>query len=370
MHVLGHADEGSGRYGITGVERVVETLLAGLGDTIVQTVVYPPGGRLRDTYRTLAAAMLERAPAGRYDRSYSAALASFAREHATQVVLSHGLRYDFHAALVARHARVSHWVSRAVALADDSYPQPARSIYALVDRWTLARADGIVAVSEASKRRMVATQGLRAERITVIPNGVRVPQVSADERAAARHELGVGDTLVVGGVGQLIPRKAFEVLVDAVAQLPEPRPPLVILGDGPERQRLETRARDAGVRLVLPGFREDPYRFIAGFDISVLPSKAEGMPLVVLESMALGVACIASAVAGTPEIIEDGRTGLLVPAGDAEALTGALRRLLEDVPYRQAIAAAGAARAAREFSLEAMLSRFRTTLHAAARRER
>jgi glycosyltransferase involved in cell wall biosynthesis len=282
------------------------------------------------------------------------------------------LRYDFHTAIAARRTGTAHWVSRAVALADDSYAFPARSLYWLVDAWTLRACDGIVAVSQASMRRMMQTQRLPASRFTVIPNGVRVREPAAEPRAAARAEMGAapGD-FVIGGVGQLIPRKAFEVLVAAVAQLPAPRPRLVLLGDGPERPRLAAQAQALGVALQLAGFRPDPAAWMANFSVLVLPSRAEGMPLVVLEAMALGVPCIATPVAGTAEVIEDGVSGILTPVGDAAALAAALQRLRTDLPRRDALAAAGRERVAREFSQAAMLQRFRDLLlHAAAGRRR
>jgi len=371
LHVLGDAGTGAGGFGITGVERVVETLLEGLGPEFVQSVAYPQHGPSAERFAALAAEVLPRAPQRRYDPAYAGALVALAHERDIDVLLSHGLRYDFHAAIAARRCGVAHWVSRAVALADDSYGLAARSLYLLADAWTLRACDGIVAVSQASKTRMMQTQHLRANRFTVIPNGVRVLDVTAGQRAAVARELGLeAGEFVIGGVGQLIPRKAFNVLVDAVGRLPEPRPRVVLLGEGPERSHLEAQARARGVALVLAGFKPQPQPWIANFTVNVLPSRAEGMPLAVLEAMALGVACIATPVAGTVEVIEAGISGLLVPVGDAGALAAALRQLQTDPERRRALAAAGRARVAREFSLDAMLERFRDLLRSAAARRR
>jgi glycosyltransferase involved in cell wall biosynthesis len=109
-----------------------------------------------------------------------------------------------------------HLVVRAVALADEPMPALQKRLYGLADAWTLRHCQTIVAVSEASARRMIATQRLPESKVVVIPNGVRVPKVAPETARAARAALGVGpQTLVVGGVGQLIPRKAFELLVQA-----------------------------------------------------------------------------------------------------------------------------------------------------------
>ena len=100
------------------------------------------------------------------------------RTHEIDLVLSHGLRFDFHAAFACRTAGVPHVVVRAVALADETMPPARKWVFSLFDDWTLRSCAGIVAVSQASKRRMVETQRLPRERITVIPNGVQVPEVT------------------------------------------------------------------------------------------------------------------------------------------------------------------------------------------------
>jgi glycosyltransferase involved in cell wall biosynthesis len=176
--------------------------------------------------------------------------------------------------------------------------------------------------------------------------------------------------VLVGGVGQLIPRKAFHVLVEALAACARTAPPVVgvLVGEGPERAPLAQLAAERGVQLLLPGYTRDPYPGMAGFDVAVLPSRAEGMPLVVLEAMGLGVACIATQVAGTVEVIEDGRSGLLVPPDDVPALAAALERLIGDRSLRERLGRAGRERVRERFGVEAMLRRFETyLLHIAGR---
>ena len=140
----------------------------------------------------------------------------------------------------------------------------------------------------------------------------------------------------------------------------------VVLGEGPERRRLEELSQARGVRLLLPGFLDDPYPTLAAFDVAVLPSRAEGLPMVVLESMALGVPTVATSVAGTPELVLDGESGLLVPPGDAPALAAALARLLGDGELRHRLGVAGARRVEAHFGLDAMLRGFEAQLHLAA----
>lgn len=347
------------------MERVVEVLVQGLAPQhFTHFLAYPRVGELFDRYAAHAT-VLDLEPQRRFDRAYVEALATAIREHEIDVVLSHGLRFDFLSSLASRNTGVPHVVVRAVALADETMGRGRKFVFGVVDGWTLRRCTGIIAVSEASKRRILATQHVRPERITVIPNGVRLPEIGREEALGARRALGVADDrVIVGGVGQLIPRKAFDRLIAALSALRtrHPRVVVVLLGEGPERAALEAQARAAGIELLLPGFRADPYPALASFDIAVLPSLAEGMPLVVLEAMALGVATVATSAAGTVEVIEDGVSGAIVPPDDVPALAAALDALLTDDQARARLAAAGRARVREHFALDAMLHRFESYL--------
>jgi glycosyltransferase involved in cell wall biosynthesis len=219
---------------------------------------------------------------------------------------------------------------------------------------------------------MCATQGLAPARIEVIPNGVAIARVRPADRAAARDELGAGpDAFVIGGVGQLIERKAFHLAIEAAARLRSradaaaPDVMVALVGEGPERTALQELARARGVPLALAGYRADPAPFMAAFDVAVLPSRVEGMPMVLLEAMALGIACVATPAAGNVEVIEDGRSGFLVGFDDAAALAETLARLASDPTLRGRIGSAAAERIAARFSVDAMWSRYRAVLHRA-----
>lgn len=368
LQVLGCAGHrAGGRGGITGVERVVELLLEGLDPRRFEHyVVYPQAGELLDRFRELAGEVVCSTPQRRYDPAFVRGIASMLRDRGIDMVVSHGYRFDFLTAIAARRARVPHVVSRAVALADETMPAVRKALFAVVDAWTLRSCHGIIAVSAASKRRMQHTQALPQDKIEVIPNGVRLPRVTLAERQAARQALGVDATVpIIGGIGQLIPRKSFDVLVRALATPAVRRTQAVgvVLGEGPERERLDAMARDLAVPLRLPGYLPDPYPTLAGFDIAVLPSRAEGMPLAVLESMALGVVTVATPVGGTPELISDGVTGLLTPPGNVAALGSALTRLLQDAQLARDLGTAGAQYVTARYSLPAMLRAFDTYLH-------
>lgn len=374
LQVLGYASDGRRSSGITGVEKVVQLLVEGLPRARFDSyLAYPAAGALQSLVRPHCRATLDVEPRRWYDGRYVGALADFIENHQVDLVVSHGLRFDWHAALAAGRTGTPHIVVRAVALADEVMPGWRKQVFGAVDGWTLRSCDTVVAVSQASRQRMLRTQRLPQDKIVVIPNGVAVRHVTAAERAAARRALGVeSGTRLVGAVGQLIPRKCFDVLVQALAQIRAVHPSVVgiVLGEGPERERLTSQARSLGVPLLLPGFVTDPQAMVSAFDVAVLPSRAEGMPLVVLESMALGVATIATAVAGTPEVIEDGVSGVLVPPSDPAALATALGRLLNDDELRQRLALAGAQRVGSTFTLQAMLEAFAALFERVASRPR
>jgi glycosyltransferase involved in cell wall biosynthesis len=184
-------------------------------------------------------------------------------------------------------------------------------------------------VSEASRARMVALERIAPEKLLVLPTAY-VPSrgTSGDIRA----ELGIDPhaKLIVVASG-LRPEKALEVLIEAHARLP-PGAHLAIAGEGPCRERLERLSEALGTRtsVHLLGWREDVDGILARADAGVVCSDWEGMSLFALECMAASVPLVASAVGGTPELVRDGESALLIAPRDPRALADALARVLED----------------------------------------
>jgi glycosyltransferase involved in cell wall biosynthesis len=174
----------------------------------------------------------------------------------------------------------------------------------------------------------------------------------------------VAAPFVLATVGRLVPWKGVDGILDALTALPEAG--LVVVGEGPGRAALETRARDLGLspRESFAGgrSREETLGLIAGCDLFVLNSAYEGLPHVLLEAMALGRPVLAAAAGGVPEIVHHGENGWLVPVGDAAALVAALRHLAADPQERHRLGAAGQ-RTAAGFSLERMVAETEALLH-------
>ncbi|HEV8104189.1 MAG TPA: glycosyltransferase [Gaiellaceae bacterium] len=224
-------------------------------------------------------------------------------------------------------------------------PIPARREWR-VKRFASRRSGAHVAVGHRSAALIEADLELSPGALEVIHNGV------ADEPVEPASRQAPGP--LVGGVGRLEPEKGFDVLVRAVATLPGVT--MTVLGEGDERARLTALATELGIgdRLLLPGWSSAPRPQIASFDAFVLCSLTESFPLVVPEAMLAGTPIVASDVGSVSEAVENGVTGLLVPAGDPEALAAALRRVLSDPGLADRLRTAAREKAVREFTAGAM----------------
>ena len=215
---------------------------------------------------------------------------------------------------------------------------PAR----FLSRRALATAGSVTACSADLHRRVIAL-GTRRERAHIVPYGVDVDRFSplrADRTLRSRWEIPAGATMVLA-VGRLVAKKGFGHLVEAARRVPDVH--VVVAGEGDLRPALQEQARGMGNRVRFVGAldRDTVARALAAADVVAVPSvvdaagNVDGLPNTVLEALASGRAVVASRVAGIPEVVEDGVSGLLVPAGDPEALAAALQRLARDPAERE-----------------------------------
>ncbi len=214
-----------------------------------------------------------------------------------------------------------------------------------------------ICVSRAMRDRYAAC-GIDAGRITVVYNGLDVgrPRPAADEQAYRAWGIDAAQP-VLGAVGSLLKLKGYDLLLEAFAMLrrdgwADAR--LAILGEGPERPALAAAARRLGVTEAVrfAGFVPDPLPVMARFDVLAVPSSSEGCPRSVLEAMFLGCPVAAFAVGGLPELVDHGRTGVLVHEREPRHLADALMILLRDAPRRRAMGAAARQRVAERFSVD------------------
>lgn len=214
------------------------------------------------------------------------------------------------------------------------------------NKFWLRRIDCSVSVSEQIREDFISHYGFNPTRSVHIPNAV---QVDPFERAAdpavrtkIRAELGLADDAVaIGMVGSLSNEKGQDTLIKAAAQLISNGSPveLVLIGDGPERERLETQAIDLGIgsQTHFLGVRNDVPDVLSGLDIFSLASLSEGMPGVLIEAGLSGLPSVAYNVGGVTEVLTDDTTGVVVPAGDFDALVDGLEGLVNRPDRRKQI---------------------------------
>jgi len=233
----------------------------------------------------------------------------------------------------------------------------------LVDRWLKERDDLLIAECEASRRFLVKRLGYAPAKVVAIRNGVDLTGWTASQidRRKKRTELRLSATdVLVGAIGRLDTQKGFATLIEAMSRLKGSPLRCAILGEGPERARLEALVRKHRLEdsLWLPGEKKEVPSWLSAFDLYCLPSLWEGLPNSLLEAMAVGLPVIASAVDGVPEAILDGQDGVLVPPGKPAALAEALRQLVDDPARRAALGKAAQATVSERFTLRRMLEEY------------
>ncbi|MFJ3823092.1 glycosyltransferase [Streptomyces nodosus] len=337
-----------GQLGLGGAEKQLVLLARGLSARGVRThllVMFEKGPReeeLRDSGVSVVELGFHRGSLGWRSliinvRAFLRFVA-FLRREKPQVLQAFLLHAYLMAAPAARLARVPVLVAGRRSLGffkkDD---RVALALERIATRWT----DFLVANARAIADEVRREEKVPAAKISVIPNGMR----QSEFEPAAPAE--VDTTLpVVLCVANLAAHKGHRYLLEACGTLRRTGDPctLVLIGDGPERPALRQRADHLGVDARFLGSRTDVAGFLARADVVVLPSLYEGSSNAVMEAMAAGRTVVATAVGGTPELLE-GR-GVLVPPADPDALAEGLRRVLED---REAARALG--RGAREWAL-------------------
>jgi glycosyltransferase involved in cell wall biosynthesis len=238
----------------------------------------------------------------------------------------------------------------------------ARAVHTTLDNVTARLAARVLAVSRSTRDALVQ-QGYPWQLVEVVHNGIDVEAQARRRGEGLRIELGVpaGATLV-GEIGRLCDVKGQRELIEAAVLVSGVH--VVLVGDDLEQggaysALLEELARERGVagRVHLLGYRADAGELLDQLDILVLPSWIEGLPGVVLEGMAHSKPVIATPVGGTPELVVDGESGLLVPPRNPVALAEAIRSLVSDPDRAKRLGTAGRERAEREFSETAMTAR-------------
>ncbi|MFQ5867208.1 MAG: glycosyltransferase [bacterium] len=214
------------------------------------------------------------------------------------------------------------------------------------------KAEKIIAVSHNVKKNLCKYFDISKRKIEVISNGIDLKKI---EKLKSEYEINLQNYLLA--CGGLHKWKNYDFLIEVMAELKSLS--LVILGDGPLKKHLKQKAESLGVNLILPGYINNPYPYFKKAKVFALTSLYEGFPNVVLEAMACRVPIVSvDCPGGVNEIIETGKTGLLVPLGDKKVLTSAVIKLLENKNLCKILTENSYRKIKEEFTLDRMIKSY------------
>ncbi len=285
-----------------------------------------------------------------------------AREQVT-ILQTHGARSNAYGQVAGRLAGVPIIISTVHnSLLDYRIGPLKRWLYLTVLRRTSHLADWIICVSEELRQHTIVDVRTRSDRTVTVHNGIDMTRFQGrSSRATIRNELGVGDDPLLVVIARLTEQKGHRYLLEALPSLIATWPKLrcLVVGEGELRDALMELAARLGVAssCVFTGARADIPDVLAGADVVLLPSVSEGFPFVLLEALAMGRPVVASQVNGVAELIEDRKTGRLVPPRDPKALAGAMRELLQDPARAAAMGRRGYQTVQERFTADRMVAK-------------
>jgi glycosyltransferase involved in cell wall biosynthesis len=294
---------------------------------------------------------------GRLSRSAVGQLRNFIRDREIDILHTHGYKTDVLGYLAARGTRCK-TVSTPHGWSVNAGIKV--QLYEALDRLVFRFFDAVVPLSSDLYDGLRRLPGLGG-KLRLIRNGVDLSEIDSTTQASPDLQAWKSQgCVIVGYIGQLIPRKGLDILLRAFRELDVPGKRLCIVGEGPQRHELELLADRIGEkdRVHFFGFRDDRIALMKCFDAFVLPSRLEGIPRCLLEAMAARVPVVASDIPGCRALVEDRVTGMLFPVDDHIGLATKLRLLLKDDRLRDSIANAGYGLVRRDYSAETMAERY------------
>lgn len=285
-------------------------------------------------------------------------LRALVRSRSASLVHSHGYKTNIFSHLALRTLRAP----RIATCHGTRILSLKLSFYNHLDRRLLRYFDRVVCVSPDLKEQVVDS-GTPAEKVSVIYNGIDLKEFNALPVSGGRESLQFHpEDIIIGTIAALSPEKGHRYLIEAVASVCRNIPSirLVFVGDGPLADDLKAMVRDAGLenKVKFTGVRRDIGALLHAFDIFVLPSLQEGLPMALLEAMSAGRAVIATEVGAIPQVIANLTDGLLVPSGKSAALAEALAKLAIEPDMRQSLGTRAREKITLEFSAKRMAEEY------------
>lgn len=286
-------------------------------------------------------------------------LKAFITREAIDLVHTHGVRANFCGRLAAR------WAGKAIVTTvhsstkHDYVDSVKRYFYTTFDNLTLAMAHRLIAVSGALAQEL-HQRGAAQDKVIIIPNGIELALFDSIYRQAEQPL--AGTDAIVGTVGRLVGVKDQKTFLAAAAIVLEacPKTKFYLVGDGPLREALELQAKELNLteHVVFTGYRRDIPELMAKLDIFVLSSLMEGLPITLLEAMALGRPVVVTQVGGMPEVVKDGQTGYLVPTEAPLLMAEAILKILTNPGLGAAMGESGRREAEENYTFEHMADRY------------
>jgi len=340
-------------HGWRGGENQIHLLVCGLDPGRYRAITAcQEGGDLEHRLDASGAVTLPIRARGSFDLRAIGRLRAVIKEHAIDLVHAHASHAHSLAVLALLGSKVPLLVSRRVDFAIGGNP---------IGRWKYRRAQRVVAVSEGVRQVLIAG-GVVAANIDVIHDGVDPARVAAAGTSTLRAELGIPtDAVVYGIIAFLSEHKDHRSLLMAFQEVERALPQawLLIAGEGELATELTALSNELGLHHCrFLGFRSDVAAILGALDIFVLTSHHEGLGSSVMDAMFAGLPVVATRVGGLPELVDDGVTGLLVPARDPAAISQALVMLGRDGAQARALGAAGKAKAERSFAAARMVEAY------------
>ena len=289
---------------------------------------------------------------GQVDRAAVAALRELAVRTGADIVHAHGFKADVYVYFALRRSGVP-FVSTCHTWYDTD---PIVTLYGKIDRLVLRRFARVVAVSEEVRQRLLKA-GVSEDKVRIVRNGIDLRPFE-NARPSLRDQDSPKALPIVGLIGRLAWEKGVDIFLLAAAKVLTEGvgTRFVIVGEGPDGEKLDRSIDELKIRdhVAMLGRRDDMPSVYASLDIMVSASRQEGLPMAILEGMASRLPLVATTVGEVPTVVQDGRTGRLVPPGDVDQLAGAITELLRDPARRATLGAAARQLIREEYSADRM----------------
>lgn len=283
-------------------------------------------------------------------------LSKFIRANRFDIIHTHNMAPLIYGTLASRLAFNSN-------LINTRHGRETKTVNPLI--WALNQK--IVAISNDAKERMLKCNRMNPKKAFVIHNGTELKtfdiKLSSEDKLQFKKQLGLrDDTLILGNIGRLAKEKDQGTLIKAVKKMvaKKNKVELIIVGDGPLNKELKSLVQELNCAesIKFLGYRDDISKLLQIIDVFILSSYTEGISLTLLEAMAAGKPIVATKVGGNPEVVDDGKTGILVPCGFPERIESAVMRFYANRSLIPEFAEAGRKRAYELFSLQNMTDKY------------